>query len=280
MEQGLEISEQSHITENHYEVRLMSLLRDLVKEKGRMGAARVLGVDHRTVTACVEGGKLSKRVRGALEFVLLTGADPEAARQREHIEALERRVDELEDATTAGQAELRKAIEDAVTGLREDHSRALEHIEKRLAVLEAGMELPGSSKQTTTVRNQSADRPAIRQYTEIVTLEPEPDEEQVYGDVIPLIVEWRRVRSEVLAGGDSRSARNSVYRLRELEIVLIRDYGLTLPPALYPWDQFQKRDELDRRTKAIEESRVNGLVPLIRKWLRRLMSTSMLDISP
>ncbi len=247
----------------------MSLLRDLVKEKGRMRAARELGVDHRTVAASLEGGRLSKRVRGALEFALLTGADPESARQREQLASLEKRVGELEEATTAGQAELRRAIEEGITELREVHSRALEHIEKRLVGLEAGMEPPGSSKQTTTVRNQSTDRPAIRQYPEIVTLEPEPGEEQVYGEVVPLIVEWRRVRSEVLAGGDSRSARKSVYRLRELEVALIGEHGLTLPPALHPWDRIQRRDEIERRTRAMEESRRGGLRGRLMRWLAR-----------
>ena len=43
MKQGVETSEQSRNTEDPYELRLMSLLQDLVKEKGRRGAARVLG---------------------------------------------------------------------------------------------------------------------------------------------------------------------------------------------------------------------------------------------
>ena len=268
MRQGAELTEESGKTEDTYELRLMSLLQDLVKEKGRRGAARVLGVDHRTVAACVEGGKLSKRVRGALEFALLTGADPEAER-RERLAALETRVGELEKWARASQLENRRAIEEGLSGLREDHSRALEHVEKRLAALEAGLVDLSTSKPTANAKANRAVKSPMRQYPEIVTLEPEPGEEQVYGDVVPLIVEWRRVRNEVLAGGDSKSARKSVDRLRELEVALIGEHGLTLPPALHPWDRIQRRDELERRTRAMKESRRGGLRGQFMRWLAR-----------
>ena len=52
---------------------------------------------------------------------------------------------------------------------------------------------------------KTAVKPAWRPYRDLVTLEPEPGEEQVYGEATPLIVEWRRVRVEFLDAGDGLS---------------------------------------------------------------------------
>ncbi len=272
MKQGVETSEQSRNTEDPYELRLMSLLQDLVKEKGRRGAARALGVDHRTVAASIEGGKLSRRVRGALEFALLTGADPEAARQRERVNALEEGMVSLEERAEAGHAELRRVVEKGIAGLREDFSQAIRQIEERLAALETRSEAQVTSKDTVDVADKLAVWPSGRVYRELVTLEPEPGEEQIYGDATPLIVEWRRVRSGFLAGGGAMKKAQAEARLRELEIALIDEYGMTLPPATHPWDQIQKRDELQRRVTAMEESQSEWGRLQLMQWLRRFLT--------
>ena len=46
--------------------RLMTLLSELVRDKGPREAAQALGVDHRTLAASLESGNLSGRVRVAL----------------------------------------------------------------------------------------------------------------------------------------------------------------------------------------------------------------------
>ena len=224
------------------------------------------------MAASIEGGRLSRRVRGALEFALLTGADPETAKHREHIEALEKRMASLEAAVKAGNAELRRALEDGIAGLREDHSQAIGLIEKRLAVLESGQEAWGISEATSKVPKTPAVKPAWRQYRDLVTIEPEPGEEQIYGDALPLIVEWRHVRSAFLTGGGTMKKAQAEARLRELEIALIDEYGMTLPPATHPWDQFQKRDELQRRVKSMEESQSEWGRLQLMQWLRRLLT--------
>ena len=50
-----------------HEWQLMTLLQETVREKGSSGAARVLEIDRRTVTACMKKGRMSWRVREALE---------------------------------------------------------------------------------------------------------------------------------------------------------------------------------------------------------------------
>ena len=275
MGKGSESKDNAPATVDAHEFRLMTLLKDLVQQKGLRETARVLGVDRRTVAASIDGGTLSKRTRGALEIAFLAGADPEEAKRRERLAALEKRVGELAQSARAAQLENRGAIEEGLTELREDHSRALQHVEKRLEALEAVLLDSRTSKLTSNTKVRPAAKSPMRQYPDIVTLEPEPGEEQVYSEAAPLIVEWRDLRTQVLASGRSRSKRRAEERFRELEIALIREHGLTLPPARHPWDSYQRRDELDRRIRVIEAGRVNGLLPIVMKWLRRMFSMGL-----
>ena len=67
--------ERSRNVADVHHLRLMSLLQELVRDKGGMkGAARVLGIDHRTVAASMVEGELTRRVREALDRLLWRGA--------------------------------------------------------------------------------------------------------------------------------------------------------------------------------------------------------------
>ena len=74
MKSGESIMEKSRNVEDLHELRLMAPLHELVRDKRRMEAAKALGIDHRTLTTSLEGGRLSSRVRVVLEKALLSGA--------------------------------------------------------------------------------------------------------------------------------------------------------------------------------------------------------------
>ena len=71
--------EDSKDIENMHHMRLMTLLQELVRDKGFKGAARVLELDQRTVAECAKTGQLSRRVRQALERALQEGVGSAAA---------------------------------------------------------------------------------------------------------------------------------------------------------------------------------------------------------
>ena len=75
--------EDSKDVENIYHMRLMTLLQELVREKGYKGAARVLEIDQATVTESAKTGQLTRRVRQALEQALQEGVGSAAERQRQ-----------------------------------------------------------------------------------------------------------------------------------------------------------------------------------------------------
>ena len=137
MSQTEPVIEDSRAVEDLHHLRLMALLHELVREKGNRGAASVLGIDPRTVASCMKTGRLSWRVREALEQRLQSGAGSAAARQRERNDALEGRSEEMEGKLRSGIEEVRAAVAGEVEALREEHARSMRHVERRLVRLEA-----------------------------------------------------------------------------------------------------------------------------------------------
>ena len=56
--------EDSKGVENMHHMRLMTLLQELVRERGYKSAARMLEIDQRAVAECAKTGRLSRRVLG------------------------------------------------------------------------------------------------------------------------------------------------------------------------------------------------------------------------
>ena len=102
--------EHSQDVENVYHLRLMALLRELVRDRGYKGTARILEIDHRTVADSVKAGKLSRRARSALERALQEGAGSAAALQRERNERVEERVAEVAKDMDGLGKELRRRL--------------------------------------------------------------------------------------------------------------------------------------------------------------------------
>ena len=92
-------------------LRLSGFLRELVRAEGRMEAAELLGVAYRTVVRAEESGEITGRMSDALERLLGTGDDPEVARLRERVGALEERLE-------GGMESLAKELRDGLHEIR------------------------------------------------------------------------------------------------------------------------------------------------------------------
>ncbi len=279
MRQGEPVIEESRAVEDVHHLRLMALLHELVREKGNRGAASALGLDPRTVASCMKTGRLSWRVREALEQGLQSGAGSAAARQRERNDALKGRVGELEGKLRSGLDEVRAAVAGEVEALREEQAKAMRHVERRLVRLEAGRSAQDGMERTspTGAEPEPSKRRYVRPRThpQLVTLEAEPDEDLVYGDATSVIVEWRRVRAEflkTLKTGTTLDRTEVQEPMLELEIAIVGEHELTLPPASFPWDQFDRRDQLWERTQDLKRVRAERERALLRRWLRRVLT--------
>ena len=264
--------DESRSIEDLRHMRLMALLRDMIDSETGEKAAQTLGVSYRTVSRAVESGQLTPRMSAELERHLLLGGGSAAAQQRESIRALGERVEVLEDRVERGLENLRGVVEKSTGQVREEQAQGMRRLERQMAKAEAGRGAERSSGESPESVGKRGAKPAWRPYHDVVTSESEPGEERVYGDATPLIVEWRRVSAEFADAGDALGRATAEERMRELEIVLIEDRKLTLPPSTYPWDGFDRRNELWTRRQALERARVQRARAELRRRLRRVLT--------
>ncbi len=109
------VFEKSRSVQDMHHMRLMTLLSELVRDKGVMRAAAALDVDHRTLTASMERGRLSRRMRNALDKALLEGL----------VKAVDGKVESLGKDLSKGLS----AVQGDVKALRDEHGRRLAQLE-------------------------------------------------------------------------------------------------------------------------------------------------------
>ena len=237
--------EDSRDVENMHHMRLMALLRELVREKGYKGAARVLEVDPQTVTESAKTGRLSRRVRDALERALQEGVGSAASRQRERNEALEKRVEALEKGHEALGKDLRRrvaAVEGQVASLSGD-----------------GPSPQGSAGAESCSSGQGRKPPSKpsmrREYPDLVTREQAEDDEEIFGDVYPLVVEWRELREAHPDEGKGLEWLTTRERLLTVELALLEEHGMTLPPEKQPLRGLDRSGQTSWRRTALYDTR-------------------------
>ena len=258
-------------------LRLSALLKDVMDGLGLVKAAETLGVDRKTLWRCRSTGRLTPRLSEALERLLLSRDLSSAMRQGERIDGLERRVEQLAGDLRGGL----DVVEADVAVLREEHARSMRHVERRLVRLEEGRSAQDAPEAP---RNSSAPRPEGRRvapwrlYRELVTEEAEPDEELVYGEATPVIVAWREARADSLKAMKTATTLERMEmreRVLGLEVAIIEEHGLTLPPARYPWDGSKRRDEVWERRASLRSVRHERERALRRRWLRRVLTLGL-----
>ena len=264
---------------------LLDLLDALVDQRGRVPAARVLGVNYRTLSHCCDSRQVSRRMRQALvEFRDaggygggevgngVDGAPPDG-----DVEALRQRVADLEDEN----AELRE--------LADGQARQLEELAGRLAELDDDRQ-SGGTAGVVDVDTDAADatshdrdagmgrdwRPPRRRPgmpdAGVVTLEEQPDEALAFGSAAPMVVEWRRLRSGSGQSVSRVDRAQAAVRRWELEALMLAEYHLTLPPETFPLDEERRREHVRWRQDALAEARRELRKARRARWLRRVVT--------
>ena len=221
----------------------------MTEEHGTTKTANRLGVDRKTVWRALDAGRLTPRLRAALERErVATEREAAGGDQPElRVEELERRLQEVEQQLTGG-----------LTGLREELSGLREEVKRLTWARSNGAELGAGSARRSPHRN----------HPEVVTVEPLPDDEQVFGEAMPLVAEWREQWARFDRHWPSVEGLEAEVRMLELELVLIEERRLTLPPGELPWDWDQRRREARRRTQRLGTAR--SALRRVR-WRRRLL---------
>ena len=260
------------------EMRLVALLGDMIEQQGKPGAAETLGVSVRTLGRFEESRRLTRTVAAALETHLLKGGGSAADRQRRQVADVAERVAALEKALPEGLAALLQEGQAA----DERQAKALGELSQRVAALESaangGTPAGDGAAKSQSAQQGAAGSPAPAQvptvsrprrvYPDLVTDEAEPGEELVYGDAATaLIVRWREARDAAPRTRDALERLNVRERRMELEIELIQEHRLTLPPATHPWTWGDRDQEVRRRNDALNELMVERRMLKLRRFL-------------
>ena len=249
--------ESSGDVENVYHMRLMTLLQELVREKGYKGAARVLEIDHRTVAVCSKTGQMSRRARQALERALQEGVGSAAVRQRERNDGLEERVGRLEKGSESFGKEVRKrlaAVEGGIASLRRDKAQGTGAGHAGAGPSPRGAD--ESEARASAQHRKPPSRPRVRrEYPDLVTLEPAPDDEEIFGEAWPLIVEWREMKDAHPNEGRGLAWLADEERMLVVELALLEDHGMTLPPEKQPLRGFDRDGQTSWRRTALYDTR-------------------------
>ena len=276
--------EDSKDVENIYHMRLMTLLQELVREKGYKGAARVLEIDQATVTESAKTGQLTRRVRQSLERALQEGVGSAAERQRKRNEELEEQVGKLaaEVKGVAGEVEALgketrrrlSAIEGEVAALRRDdpHRTGAGHAgagPSRQASAESGGGASGQGRKPPS-------KPSMRrEHPDLATREPAPDDEEIFGEAWPLIVEWRELKDAHPNDGKGLAWLAARERLLEVELALLEEHGMTLPPEKQPLRGLDRSGQVNWRRIALYDTRRALKKQELRRWTRRVLTLGL-----
>ena len=249
------------------EGQLWALLQDLVEREGRDAAAVRLGLSERTIRRTLADRHLSRKMtqallyerdrRGAEQPEQPGGSEeqqPPGPRERTTggtLEHLERRVAELERE----HKEWIQCFDDGLGQVEQD----IIDLERRLGFRRgSGGEVEGGS-------------PA-RAHPELVTVEALPDDGEVFGEALPVVAEWRRAVRAVENPPHTLAWLGATERLLRLEVQLIDDRRLTLPPDDSPWDEVRRDNEVQLREQRLRALRRERLWAEPLYWAARLVT--------
>ena len=246
---------------------LLGFLRDLVREEGRMEAAQLLEVNYLTLVKAQESGELTGRMIHALERLLLSRDGPDGEERREYRE-LERRVAALEEGMKELRRESRRVEPARGTAVASARTAGSVGEPAQAPAVSAGQAQAGAVPPVAGLAPNPQPRPPGRKYPEIVTVEPAEDDAAVYGDAWPLVRQYRKLRD-----GHPRVGRGLAWltveeQLLTVELALLEEHQLTLPPAEYPVMGFDRRNYTRWRWTALGNTRKALARRFVLRWAR------------
>ena len=249
-------------------LRRMALLQELARNHGRRKAAAILGVDRRTLDAGLDERALSRRMRGALDRALRAGEGPSETEQRGQHDELEARVKDMAVRVEALGKDMSKGFEAVrrdVKALRGD----LGGVDRRVAQLESGQGARGNADASSAAGEPRGRASLQREFPDLVTLDPADDDEEVFGAAWPLIVEWRELKAAHPDEGKGLAWLRTEERFLVVELELLEDHGMTLPPETYPLHGFDRNAQTNWRRTALYDTRRALRKRKLLRWVRR-----------
>ncbi|MCY4576703.1 MAG: hypothetical protein OXC55_08960 [Chloroflexi bacterium] len=288
------------IVENPQDVRLLAVLAEAVQTRGERSTASWLGVDRRTMLACLANGELTPRVRTALENRVRKEINEEISGIREGLEVQGIRTNELATKIDSLGTDFER-LETMIKAVRQESAKELRTLGQRVERLEKGRDSGGgagaeksaagtggrlSSDGKERSRNpllvgrdslkiEAPDQPTRpwfppRDHDEIVTVEPAPDDSYVYGKAWPLVREWRMLQRNHPLQGRTLLWMQRQERLLVVEMALLHEHKLTLAPETQPIDALWRAHIMNWHRSDLHDVRRRICRRKAFRWVRRL----------
>ena len=246
--------------------RLSAMLRELVRQEGPTKTAELLGVNYKTVARAEKSGWLTGRMSDALERLLRPVNDPQAERLRERVGALEGGMGALAKELRDGLDEIRTAVAGQASAPTETDGKTQARDGEG-----AGRSKTWAAPPVAGLGSKKPFR-LRRLDPEVVTEEPAEDDAEVYGAAWPLVEEWRLLRADHPHRGKSLSWLGTEERLLTLELGMLEEHGLTLPPETQALRGFGRRGQINHRWKALADTRVALRKRKLLRWVRTVLT--------
>ena len=252
------------------EGQLWALLQDLVEQEGRDAAAVRLGLSERTIRRTLADRHLSRKMTEALlyERDRRSAAQAEQPAEPDGHESSAPREESTRGSTM-------EQLERRVATLEREHKEwvdcfddGLGEVEVELRALERRLGFRRGSDGTLV--SDYASPPRV--HPALVTVEPWPDDGEVFGEAMPVVAEWRRALRALEQPPHTLAWLGATERLLRLEVQLIDDRWLTLPPADSPWDEVRRNNELQLREQRLRALRRERLWAEPLYWAARLVT--------
>ena len=142
--------------------------------------------------------------------------------------------------------------------------------------MEAVIDVWGTAKSPAVGRPPPKWRTTPRRdYPELATREAAPDDEEVFSPAWPLIVEWRKLKDSHPNQGKGLAWLVTEERLMEVEVALLEEHWLTLPPEKQPLYGLDRGAQVNwRRTALYDTQRARAKAELLR-WVRRVLTCGL-----
>ena len=251
------------------EGQLWALLQDLVEREGRDAAAVRLGLSERTIRRTLADRHLSRKMTQAL----LYERDRRRAEQPERPAEPEGQVppvprEETPDCTV-------EQLERRVAELEREHKEWVQCFDDDLGQVE--QDIIDLQRQLGFRRGSGGESGGgsaspSRAHPKLVTVEPLPGDGEVFGEALPVVAEWRRALRTVEDPPHTLAWLGATERMLRLEIQLIDDRWLTLPPDDSPWDDVRRAAELQLRQHRLRQLHRERLWASPLHWTARLVT--------
>ena len=151
-------------------------------------------------------------------------------------------------------AGLEGELREGMKALGESHAQGMRRLEQRLAQGEnrnGGSGSGGGSQRPAPVAGTAL----RRRYPGLVTSDPAEDDEEIFGDAWLLVQEWRELWDGHPGQGKGLEWVSRRERILELEVAMLEEHGLTLPPETEPLRGLDRGAQLNWRLKALHQFR-------------------------